>query len=886
MSLDPSTRLDAVQWARAQQLFHEASALPADAWDAYLAQQTSSDTSLRARVLAMLTEDAHHGSLLDDGLAAVAHAVLTDAGASLPSQTEFGPYRLLRKIGEGGMAVVYLAERQDLGSTAAVKLLHDPWLSPARRQRFASEQRTLAQLNHPGIAHLHDAGELPDGTQWIAMEYVDGESLTTFCRTHTLSLDARLQLFREVCDAVQHAHGHLVIHRDLKPSNILVRSEGRVKLLDFGIAKHLEPTDSDVSRTRTGLQLMTPAYAAPEQLRGEATGVTTDVYALGVVLYEMLAGKVPFDITGRTPGESEAMILTAVPERPSVAARASTHAADASAASWEDLDVLCFTAMHREASRRYRTVDALIRDIDHYRRKEPLEARPDSTIYRLGKFVRRHRGALTATAGVLSLLMATGVLSASRIRDARDAAIIEADRAQRIQRFTLSLFAGGTESSEPGDSLRAVTLVERGVVEAATLGAEPVVQAELYQTLGGIFQKLGRLDRADTLFQQALRSRRRLAADHPDVARSLVAIGLLRVEQSRLPEAEQLVRDGLALSQRVRPAGHLDIAVATTALGRVLEERATYADAITVMREALRLHTAIAPISPDVVTAATQLGNDFFYAGDYDGADSLFRQSMTVARALYGDRHPLVADALINLGAVRFQRAEYAEAERFDRDGLKIIQFVYGPEDPRTASALTMLGRALVAQTRFTEAVPLVKQALAIQERVYGRVSPKVASTVNELGIMALREKKFDDADAYFARNADIYRAVFKRPHNLLATALANRGSVFAARGDNIQAERYIRDAIGVFGQTVAPTHVDIGIARVKLGRVLMRQGKFSDAERESAAGLDILVPQMSPAASWLKNARSDLVQIYDSLGQTAKATAMRVAQADTVSRH
>ncbi len=883
MSDDPRDPLDAEQWARVQQLFHAASALPADAWGAYLAEETAGEPSLCATVRAMLTEDALRGSLLDGGLAATAHAVLSDDHAHLPMETAFGPYRLLRQIGEGGMAVVYLAERADLGSSAAVKLLHDPWLSPARRERFASEQRTLAQLNHPGIAHLYDAGVLPDGTQWIAMEYVDGESLTEYCRTHALGLDARLQLFREVCDAVQHAHGHLVVHRDLKPSNILVTHAGHVKLLDFGIAKQLDPADSELSPTKTGLQLMTPAYASPEQLRGETTGVYTDVYALGVVLYEMLAGTLPFDIAGRTPGESEMLILTAEPVRPSVAARGTTQGADANTASWADLDVLCFTAMHREASRRYRTVDALIRDIDHYRRKEPLEARPDSTTYRLGKFVRRHRGALTASIGVLSILLVTGVVSAARIRTARDAAVVEADRAQRIQHFTLSLFAGGAESSEPGDSLRAVTLVERGVVEAATLGAEPVVQAELYQTLGSIFQKLGQLDRADTLLQQALRSRRRLAADHPDVARSLVALGLLRVEQSRLPEAEQLVRDGLALSQRVRPAGHLDVAVATTALGRVLEERATYADAITVMREALRLHTAIAPVSPDVVTAATQLGNDLFYAGEYDRADSLFRHSMTVAQALYGDRHPLVADALINMGAVRFQRADYAAAERLDRDGLQIMQFVYGTEDPRTASALTMLGRALVAQTRFSEAVPLVKQALAIQERVYGNVSPKVASTVNELGIIALREKQFDDADAYFARNTDIYRAVFKRPHNLLATALANRGSVFSARGDNVQAERYFREAVAVFSQTVAPTHVDIGIARVKLGRVLLRQRRFADAERESEAGLAILTSQMSPGASWVKNARSDLVQVYDSLGRSAKAAAMRVAQADTL---
>ncbi len=885
MDSEPRAEMDAERWSLVQQLFHDASEQPLAERDAFLQTATAGDAELAAQVLAMLRADADSDSMLDLGLAPTARRILETERGALPPETMFGPYRLVRQIGEGGMAVVYLASREDLGSTAAVKLLHHAWLSPARRDRFASEQRTLARLNHPGIAHLYDAGALGDGTPWIAMEYVDGETLTAYCQTRALSIDDRLRLFRDVCDAVQHAHAHLVIHRDLKPSNILVTPEGRVKLLDFGIAKQLEASDADASRTRTGLQLMTPAYAAPEQVRGELTGVYTDVYALGVVLYELLAGKLPFDLTGRTPGEAEALILGTPPDRPSIAARASTGGSDAGTAAWADLDVLCLTAMHHEPARRYRSVDALVRDVDHYLRKEPLEARPDSAGYRLGKFARRHRSTVAAGAVVLAVVIGLSTLYAIRISAARDTAVTEADRAQRIQRFTLSLFEGGEQSSEPGDSLRAVTLVERGVVEAATLAADPVVQAELYQTLGGIFQKLGRLDRADTLLQRSLVSRRMLSPNHPDVARSLVALGLLRVEQARLPEGEQLVREGLALSRRVREPGHRDIAVATSALGRVLEERATYADAITVMREALKLHAAIAPVSPDVAAAATQLGNDYFYAGDYVGADSLFRRSLAVARDLYGDRHPLVADALVNLGAVRFQRGDYAEAERLDREGLEIIQRVYGPDHPRTAAALTMLGRSLVAESRFNDAVPLVKQALAIQERVYGPVSPKVASTVNELGIIALREKKYDDADAYFARNADIYRLVYKEPHNLLGTALANRGSVYSARGDNVMAERYFRQAYDVFVKTVGATHLDAGIVQVKLGRVLLRQQRFADGARESGAGLAILLERTSPTTSWVKNARGDLALMYDSLGQPAKANAMRAALADTLAR-
>ena len=877
--------LRAERWQRMQDVFHEASELPRAAQRTHVEARSDGDATFVTQVIAMLEEDVRADSMLDHGLAPVATSLLDTTAADEVPGGDFGPYRLVRLLGEGGMAVVYLAEREDLGSEAAIKLMHHAWMSPARRERFASEQRTLAQLNHPGIAHLYDAGTLPDGTPWIAMEYVNGQTLTAWTRANAQPLTARLRLFREICEAVQHAHGHLIVHRDLKPSNILVTADGRAKLLDFGIAKQLAPESDDAGATRTGLQMMTPAYAAPEQIRGEPTGVHTDVYALGVVLYELLSGRLPFDVAGRTASDVEATILGTDPVRPSVVARAATHGADASRATWADLDVLCLTAMHREPARRYRTVDALLRDVDHYLQNEPLEARPDSAGYRTAKFAQRHRTTLVASGAVLAVIVALTTVSALRIRAARDTAVREAQRAQQIQRFTLSLFEGGEQLSEPGDSLRAVTLVERGVVEAATLAAEPVVQAELYQTLASIFQRLGRLDRADSLLQRAITARKALPADHPDVARSLTALAGLRVAQSQLPEAEKLAREGLAASRRARAPGHRDIAVAATVLGKVLEERGAYADAIAVMRDALTLHTALAPVSPDVAEASTQLGNDYFYAGDYAGADSLFRQSRAVAQRLYGDRHPLVADALINLGAVQFQRGEFAAAEKYDREGLAIIRYVYGDNDPRTAAALTMLGRALVAEEKYDQAAPLTRQALAIREKVFGAISPQVASTVNEMGITALRTKRYDEADAAFARNVGIYQAVYHGPHNLLGTALSNRGSVYTARGDNVQAEKFYRDALAVYLKVLPPTHLDVGIVRVKLGRVLMRQHRYADGERESAAGLAILLAQTSPATSFVKNARGDLAQMYDSLGQPAKAVAMRRALADTTTK-
>src|ERR1035438_9908878 len=380
--------MDSTRWERVQSLFHQALDLPTSEQHPFLTAACRDDAALLAEVEALLAEDAQSGSLLERDVANLAHDLLDHPDSPPPAPQEFGPYRILRELGHGGMGTVYLAERQDLGNLVAIKILRDAWVSAARRERFLSEQRMLAQLNHPSIARLYDADTLSDGTPWFVMEYVDGVPLTDYCRDRNSSIRERLELLRTVCEAVQYAHQHAVIHRDLKPSNILVKGDGTVRLLDFGIAKQLQDLDAPHDQTRTISRLMTPAYAAPEQIRMEQTGVQTDVYSLGVILYELLAGRLPFDLSNRTPGEAEAIIIAGDPEKPSASGARTCSASDA---AWSDLDVLCLIAMHKDPERRYRSVEALIRDIDHLLKNEPLEARPDNLPYKLGKFVRRNR---------------------------------------------------------------------------------------------------------------------------------------------------------------------------------------------------------------------------------------------------------------------------------------------------------------------------------------------------------------------------------------------------------------------------------------------------------------------------------------------------------------
>jgi serine/threonine protein kinase/TolB-like protein len=394
--------MDSARWERIQSVFHRIADLPAAERSAALDGLCGDEAATRAEVLSLLEEETTGDSLLDRDVVHVAQQMLGDSLPGLPSRT-FGPYRIHKVLGEGGMGVVYLAGRDDLGALVAIKVLRDAWLSPARRERFASEQRTLAQLNHPSIARLYDAGTWADGTPWFVMEFVDGVPLTEYCRVHNCGIEERLKLFRTVCEAAHYAHEHTVVHRDLKPSNILVKPDGSLRLLDFGIAKQFDPKETSVDQT--GIRAMTPAYAAPEQIRGDRVGVATDVYALGVILYELLAGRLPFDLSHKTAAEVETIITTEEPAKPSTVARQNTGRSDRTRASWSDLDVLCLTAMRKDPPGRYRSAEAFIRDIDHYLQGESLEARPDTMPCKMGRFVRRNWKMVTSSAAVFAAMV-------------------------------------------------------------------------------------------------------------------------------------------------------------------------------------------------------------------------------------------------------------------------------------------------------------------------------------------------------------------------------------------------------------------------------------------------------------------------------------------------
>lgn len=880
----PEGKLDPTDWALLQDVFHAAVELGEAARGDFVRERLAGRPELIDRAFALLREDMAEVPLLDAGVGVVAHNVLDSAE---PVVERLGRYRVLRPLGQGGMGVVYLVERDDLGRQDALKVLRDAALSPARKARFLREQRTLSRLSHPGIAQLHDADVLPDGTPYFVMEYVDGLPLDEYVEEQRLSVRRRLELFRDVCQAVRFAHDRAIIHRDLKPSNILVASDGSAKLLDFGIAKDFDD-DSEVAVTRTHQRMMTPAYAAPEQLAGEPVGVFTDVYALGAILYQLLSGRAPFDLGTLSPAQAERAVLEGATVAPSVAVRQVESGGPSDAerlapSGWTDLDVLCSTAMHREVDRRYASVGALVRDIDRFLRGEPLEARPDSLAYRVGKFTQRHTRAIIGLAAALAVLTGTSFFYALRLADARDQALVEAERARRIQSFTENLFEGGDGVAGPADTLRVVALLDRGVDEARLLSRDPETQAQMFLTLGTMFSRLGAFDRADSL----IRSAHGLRADAGvgDLAESAAALGELQVRRGDYEEGESILREAVARYHAEGRAAALPALTAVVALGQALEGQGAYDEAIDIMRGAVADLRRLAPGGPELSGALSAMSTTHFYAGDLDAADSLTLEAMDIDRALHGEGHPTLADGLINLAAAEVQRGRYVEAEPLFRDALQIFEQYHGRNHPETASALRMLGNDLLFQGRLDEAGPLLERALIIQEEALAPDHPRLANTLNDLAYVWLESGRSAEAIDNYRRIVDIYRTANGERHYFVAIGLSNLANALSEAGRLSEAEDVFEDVIARFVESRGDDHLDTGIARIKLGRVLVRQGRFDEAELPLVAGYELVSREAAPTVSWLRAARSDLATVYHETGRPDRALHYEREQAELDAR-
>ncbi|MCW5566926.1 MAG: tetratricopeptide repeat protein, partial [Dokdonella sp.] len=731
------------------------------------------DDELRTALLDLLAHESAAG-ILDDEDGRVTRALLEDAPPVAWPQI-VGPYRIVRLLGEGGSGSVFLAEREVDGyvQRVALKLLRSGVRDPAERERFRRERRILARLEHAHIARLIDGGFDDDGVPWFALEYVDGEPLTAWCDARRLDVDARLALFDDICAAVAHAHRALVVHRDLKPANILVDDGGRVRLLDFGIAHLLDPS-TRTEATRTGLRRLTPAYAAPEQFDGGAITTATDVYALGVLLHELLTGLRP-----QRYGDGDIRL-------PSALFAADTHAqAFATARSSNaralvrrlrgDLDTVLAVALARDPSRRYAGVEAFAEDLRRHRTQRPVLARRPSPGYRFARFLRRHRAA-SALAVLLVLSLAAGIVATvNESRNAREAAtqaLREAARADAAKHFVLALFSGVTPDESRGREVGARELLERGEARLAeTLAQQPQLEAELSTVLAGAWRQLGALDRA-----AALATRAHAVASDP-AARHAAAFEQANVlaAQGHFDEAESALRSALAEAPDARAK-----AGARVRLAELLAERGHPDAALALLAEALAADRDDADL---LLRDTAALGRVRFRAGDLDRAEEALRDALVRARDVHGDVHTLTAGLEHDLAVVLIQRGNAKEAADLLDGALRTRTLLLGARHPDVAQSRFDLAVARQRLGDTASARTLYEEALVTQRAALGEHHPDVASSLNSLAMLDYAQGRHDAAITRLGEALAVARTAWGEAHPTVATMLGNLAGIERAAG-------------------------------------------------------------------------------------------------------
>jgi eukaryotic-like serine/threonine-protein kinase len=865
--------MDRVAWDRLHTAFLTALDLPPSERHNFLLHTFGADVQLLQHAQAMLTSDNQEASLLNTNIQEIVAEVF-DYSSDIDASLTIGPYKLKRFLGEGGMGVVWLAQRTDAGNEIAMKFLLHASLSPLRRERFSREIRHLAKLNHPYIARMYDAGSLPDGIPWLAMEYVNGTPLTSYCRQPSRTPAEIVELFHRVCEAVQHAHQQLVIHRDLKPSNILVQSDGTPKLLDFGISRELQQADdvNEAQNTAPNMRFMSRAYAAPEWKENGVVAASNDVYSLGVLLYEMLTSDSFPKVGEERAEESLPCPSSIVAKRKKDPEYPTTPMSGLAKSSWDDLDLLCLKAVHRDPAQRYPSVEAMIRDIDHYTRAEPLEARRENLIYKTKKFLRRNRIPVLATGLATALIVSTVAFFTWRLAHERSNALIQAERAQRIQRFILSLFEGDDKEAGPGQDLRVVTLLDRGAPAAHALSAEPEVQSELYYTLGTMYMKLGRLDRADAMLQSALNLQQSNGiGDKPALADILTAQGLLRSEQGKSEQAEQLVRQAIALTDSRSVHQRSSMGREFTALGEVLINHGQYAPAIKVLQQATALESP-EDSTAELSDALSNLATANLYLGNYSEASEIDHQVLQLDQGIYAVNHPRLAEDLQNISQIEDMWGKNTEAEQDERKALGIDQAWYGEENPKTAIVETSLASTLIYENNYIEAESLLRKALHTQEATYGNNSPHVAFVLNSLAGVETHKKHFQAAETYYEKMAAIYRASYGADDYRVSIASSNLAGVLLNEKRYAESQKLFEQVIQTYKKTFPADNLNIGITQIKLGRVFLAQHRYSDAEPHTLAGYEIVSKQQSPSSNFVKGARHDLSVIYQETGEAGKA--------------
>jgi serine/threonine-protein kinase len=811
------------RWTEIDRLFQAALDLPADERDAFLDRECRADAELRAAVDRLLASTEDTAPLLEPGgalAAEVGQKAITDMIEIARTGQRIGRWRIVKEIGFGGMAEVYLAERADeqFEQRVALKLIQPDRVSAKSIRKFEQERQIVASLHHPNIAQLLDGGVTEDGRPYFAMEYVDGLPIDRFCDERRLTLEERLELFLVVVRTVRYAHRNLLVHRDLKPANILVTAEGHVKLLDFGIAKLI---DDDVQSTRSASFWMTPEYASPEQLNGQPATTATDQYQLGLLLYELMTGRRPFDHVPKTIVEMVLAICEEDPCPPSEAVvmeRRSRTTPEKTAAARRttpgslrrvlrgDLDANILKALAKLPEHRYASTEQLIEEVRRYLAGLPVQVRADSVRYRASKFIRRHRIGVAVAAAFTALMVgyaATVTVQSRETARERDRAAAEAAKSEQVKAFLVDLFQYADPYEKPvAAELTARDVLARGAARIEQeLADQPEARAELMQLIGKTYGRLGDFDKARSLLADALETLRQVQGPESlDVAQVLNDMASVARNVGDYEGAEEMNREALGIRRKLLGDEHSKVTGSLHNLALVLEVR-----------------------------------------GRYEEAEALFRQALATDRKIHGgDFFRDVSFDLHSLGELLAKRGRRDEAEDLFLQALAIRRKVLGEMHPSTGSTLRELAKTELAGGDLTSAETHLDEALDLHRRVLGADHREVAADLDVLGQVQLAAGGLELAESTAGQAIEIFRGFVGEDHRLSALAKAHLADVLRSRGDSARALDLYRQALTVLERVLPVRHPEIATVRVGLGRALIAAGETDAGAEQLRTALEI----------------------------------------------
>ncbi len=886
---------------RLGQLFDELVDLTPDERVARLAELEPMGATLAARLDAMLAAEDAEQPLLDGGAAAVVAAGGAGPGGALEGGQTIGPYAVVDVIGAGGMGEVYLAERADgqFEQRVAIKVLRQRATSSSGRARFLAERQILAGLTHPNIAGLLDGGVLDDGRPWFAMPFVDGAPLHTAVQREGLGLEERLELFATICDAVHFAHTRLVVHRDLKPDNIFIDSHGVPQLLDFGIAKVVDPA-STAEQTTAGERLMTPTWASPEQMRAEPVTTATDVHALGMILYQLLAGTHAHP-PASSWAELETLVCEVMPRPPSEVAgrgdlRASTSTRQRShttvssesdtvrssttvrsaESSWRravrgDLDTICLKALRKEPERRYQSAASLAEDIRRYLRGLPVSARPDTASYRLGKFVRRHRWGLGVAVVVLAGVAILSGAFLSALATERDRAQEEAAKATATAAVMQQVIEGVDPAYSRGTPITAEHMLDHGAKLVGGLGEQPSVQAPLLATIGRSYGALGKYDKGIEQLRRVvgLRMQRDSSATLDEVLAAQLDLGEQLLRKVVIAESSEIATGcGLVLS--AMPHAWALKARAETLIGHIARTEAAAPAATAAFMRALDATAGVAGEQSAEQRAKANEGLALvaYDAGDYLSAEQHYRAALDLTRSHAGELHPKTAALTNDLGSSLRHQGKLTEAAELYEQALAMGRKLFGDVHPDIGLTLNHLGRLAHRQGRYADAEPLLREGLEIRRKVWGDAHPAVSASRGSLGGTLNRLGRGVEAEALYRDALAAVRKTYGDKHPYVAGLMNGLGNALAVAGKREQAEATYRESLRLGDEVLPAGHVRRSATRFTLGRLLRETNRAAEAKPLLATAVALRAEKLGEDHVRTALVRTELGAVLVALGE------------------